>query len=129
MPRIPFVHFDGKMSAKKRKEALDAFSEPLPLANGREDEQMQAKHDNEGQEDKWKEKKGKGKSKAKVQATSRFLKHGATPIPVVMLISLKVRVRNYPSLVFTDMSLAQSGALGLNCTVANNVFLMDPYVI
>lgn len=61
-----FCRFDGSMSAKKRREIITQFQEPLTSSNRKSN-------------------------------------------PVVMLISLK------------------SGAVGLNLTAANNVFLCDPW--
>ncbi|KAG8837816.1 hypothetical protein FRC18_007854 [Serendipita sp. 400] len=117
---ISFVRFDGSMTAKKRQAVLERFSEPLApsldqsLQNG-DDEETEPDFDDDRYEEymekkKRREKKGKGKAAAAAAAAvQRFLDRGTAPNPVVMLISLK------------------SGALGLNCTVANNVFLMDPF--
>ncbi|KAF8893981.1 SNF2 family N-terminal domain-containing protein [Infundibulicybe gibba] len=63
---IPYVRFDGQMSAKRRRDAITKFSVPLDEISDDVN-------------------------------------------PKVMLISLK------------------AGALGLNLTVANNVYLMDPW--
>ncbi|KAG8811117.1 hypothetical protein FRC17_002624 [Serendipita sp. 399] len=113
---IPFVRFDGSMSAKKRQAVLERFSEPLPLASGpilqsKDQDETEPDSDDEEYEEylkrkKRREERGKGRAREVVQ---RFLDRGVAPNPIVMLISLK------------------SGALGLNCTVANNVFLMDPF--
>ncbi|KAA1471714.1 hypothetical protein DENSPDRAFT_837772 [Dentipellis sp. KUC8613] len=172
---IPYVRFDGKMSARRRQETLQRFSIPLDDAavppastpsgtpaptqtQGRAtrrrtttqasvvdvditaQEQGDADDDfvpgavenddddfldDEDDDDVWtkkgKGKKGKGKAKAKGKsvAKARFAASASTvtyqePLaagvnPKVMLISLK------------------AGALGLNLTVANNVYLMDPW--
>ncbi|KAJ3733451.1 SNF2 family N-terminal domain-containing protein [Lentinula guzmanii] len=142
---IPYVRFDGQMSAKRRADAITRFSVPL--------ERMQAvktsaapgsrrasrktsynvsegdRNDNEddedfgiddGQSDFETEvtvtRKNKGKGKAKqTQGDSDFEDDLSFESiqnqnnPAVMLISLK------------------AGALGLNLTVANNVYLMDPW--
>ncbi|KAJ3791022.1 SNF2 family N-terminal domain-containing protein [Lentinula aff. detonsa] len=142
---IPYVRFDGQMSAKRRADAITRFSVPL--------ERMQAvktsaasgsrrasrktsynvdegdRNDNEDDEDFGTDdgqsdfetevtvtRKNKGKGKAKqTQGDSDFeddLSFESTQNqnnPAVMLISLK------------------AGALGLNLTVANNVYLMDPW--
>jgi SWI/SNF-related matrix-associated actin-dependent regulator of chromatin subfamily A3 len=165
--RIPYVRFDGKMSAKRRQETLEIFSVPLgedtsetvniqstPIAstsegqqtrrsartsrrsvasagehqeadamlfdNGDDDEfvpQMDADsddgigHDGLPTQNKKSKGKGKGKAKGKSKAAARsdFASVGIAPMnginPKVMLISLK------------------AGALGLNLTVANNIYL------
>ncbi|PVF99077.1 hypothetical protein CPB86DRAFT_784078 [Serendipita vermifera] len=100
--QIPFVRFDGSMSAKKRQAVLDAFSRPLV---GKYDpDKTEPESNDEGYQEYWNKRKGKGKAN-----TGRSTDYSSGENPVVMLISLK------------------SGALGLNCTVANNVFLMDPW--
>ncbi|TFY52347.1 hypothetical protein EVJ58_g10068 [Rhodofomes roseus] len=171
---IPYIRFDGKMSARRRQEAIARFSVPLdgpgpasivtteaPLStqqtaavparrrtrktaanaymegdaamgddgqdadytfveNGDDDDFIDDEDDDNASRKKGKAKKGKGKAKAKKQAristappsTSTYLDgsaFGSEVNPKVMLISLK------------------AGALGLNLTVANNVFLMDPW--
>lgn len=110
--QIPYVQFDGGMSAKKRKEVLDLFSVPLTkdknaFADDTDDEeQTEPETDEEGYAEYWRKRKGKGKPMARpVQMPGG----GKGRNPVVMLISLK------------------SGALGINATVANNIFLMDPW--
>ncbi|KAJ4001522.1 P-loop containing nucleoside triphosphate hydrolase protein [Lentinula boryana] len=144
---IPYVRFDGQMSAKRRADAITRFSVPL--------ERMQAvktsaapgsrrasrktsynvdegdRNDNEddedfgtddGQSDFEKEvtvtRKNKGKGKAKqTQGDSDFEDELSFESiqnqnnPAVMLISLK------------------AGALGLNLTVANNVYLWVSLVL
>lgn len=130
--RIPYVRFDGQMSARKRQEVLEKFNVPLntldvPSPRKRNhrssagviiDEKaimrdgdfvMDAQSDDDADsfldnsdDDSTWTKKGKGKIRTKPQQKSA----GSTEslkIPVVMLISLK------------------AGALGLNLTIANNV--------
>ncbi|KLO20367.1 hypothetical protein SCHPADRAFT_897662 [Schizopora paradoxa] len=151
---ISYVRFDGKMSAKRRQEVLQQFSTPLqkedsqaahPSApsqrtrrgsrkpamilddddfndNDRDDGEFQADNDesddsfldDEDDDLPWAKKKGKGKGKAKAKKTnltadSSFGRSSLGANPKVLLISLK------------------AGALGLNLTVANNVYLMDPW--
>ncbi|TFY76637.1 hypothetical protein EWM64_g7375, partial [Hericium alpestre] len=166
---IPYVRFDGKMSARRRQETIERFSVPLEENNeimaeptststqtqtqGRstrrrtgtqttfievngddgDGEFLPVAEDDDGDDDflddseddsawtkKGKGKKGKGKAKAKPKRATktRFAATSSTvtyePLvsgvnPRVMLISLK------------------AGALGLNLTVANNVYLMDPW--
>jgi SWI/SNF-related matrix-associated actin-dependent regulator of chromatin subfamily A3 len=81
-----------------------------------------------------KSKKGKGKTKAKSKGKGKAVrskKATYAPLPSgrnpkVMLISLKVRV--YVSRKYDyGHERIQAGALGLNLTVANNVYLMDPW--
>ncbi|KAG0704509.1 SNF2 family N-terminal domain-containing protein [Suillus ampliporus] len=144
---IPYVRFDGQLSARRRQEALEQFSipleadndlavdaeTPLPPRRGRtstqttlvgkdallEDDDSSFIVDDDDDEDistraregKGKSKpKNKGKAKARYSPATRFDGSAVRGrIPRVMLISLK------------------AGALGLNLTVANNVFLMDPW--
>jgi SWI/SNF-related matrix-associated actin-dependent regulator of chromatin subfamily A3 len=87
--RIPFVRFDGSMSAKKRKLVLDAFSEPLTRDDDADEDQTEPESGDDGYEEYWDKRNGKGKAKAK--AVSRLLERGKAQNPVVMLISLKVR--------------------------------------
>ena len=157
--RIPFVRFDGKISAKRRQETLEIFSVPLgqdapeianirstPIASASEGQQMRRSlrstrrcaageyeetdamlNDNRDGDDFLPQndfdsddgdngpptgnKKGKGKVKDKGKAAARydFASVGIAAMnginPKVMLISLK------------------AGALGLNLTVANNIYL------
>ncbi|KAL5507134.1 ARC19 [Sanghuangporus vaninii] len=149
---IPYVRFDGKMPVKERQETLERFNVPLdedeinvsqaqsrrspppssaPSRSTRKkkiktivvdsdvedgkDEDFTNSRDNDSDDSfldddlsAW-TKKPKGKGKAKVKAaTSKAISNGCA-IPKVMLISLK------------------AGSLGLNLTVANNVYLMDPW--
>ncbi|KAG1751540.1 SNF2 family N-terminal domain-containing protein [Suillus paluster] len=154
---IPYVRFDGRLSARRRQEALEQFSILLeaeddlavdsetPLPPRRRHTSMQTTlaeedalledddssfivddaddDDNDFEEDiSTRAKKGKGKSKPrnKGKAKARYGLAASQKtrfdgsafgirIPRVMLISLK------------------AGALGLNLTAANNVFLMDPW--
>ncbi|CDO69292.1 hypothetical protein BN946_scf184976.g11 [Trametes cinnabarina] len=166
---IPYVRFDGKMSARRRQEVIAQFSVPvapddsaippplsqatqppssqlsepvlsqrttrtrtrtrsaqsLMLEESVDDENdddfvMDDNYDDVGEDDfldenipparsQAKNGKGKGKQKAThdLRKVSGSLADGVNPR--VMLISLK------------------AGALGLNLTVANNVYLMDPW--
>jgi SWI/SNF-related matrix-associated actin-dependent regulator of chromatin subfamily A3 len=144
---IPYVRFDGKMSAKRRKEAIARFSVPVKQATAAEaqpsasqssprrktqrihndmqdediiildnDDDADFVADENDPEDDFMvdddddrpNKNGKGKWKGKGRAAplrdiEEVLLEGANP--KIMLISLK------------------AGALGLNLTVANNVYL------
>lgn len=144
---IPYVRFDGKLSAKKRQEVLERFSipldpdespapgEPLPptrqhptqtqitaddenATNGKDSDFVVGNDtdDDDFEEDistyvkksRVKETKSKGKGKAKAIPAVKQVFDGSAfygENPKVMLISLK------------------AGALGLNLTVANHVFL------
>jgi SWI/SNF-related matrix-associated actin-dependent regulator of chromatin subfamily A3 len=135
--RIPFVRLDGQMSAKRRQETLERFCRPLddvtenlvapgplsrrarcskqqgdaddPLVLNDSDSDFVANVDDHGdfldsEDDDSVRSKLKGKAKAKAKTSPRDLGEN----PKVMLISLK------------------AGAFGLNLTVANNVYLMDP---
>lgn len=160
---IPYVRFDGGMSAKRRQETIARFSVPIaedespaltltqaPTAtqtaratralrrstrsvsdivdltmddDGDDDFVAIDESDDDrfidDSEDERPKKKGKGKGKAKAKSNGKrksitpkadydsLLSDGVNP--KVMLISLK------------------AGALGLNLTVANNVYLMDPW--
>lgn len=170
---ISHVRFDGRMSARRRQETLEAFCVPVenttgemadiystpaastseaqpsrrsvrssrrrgadvvdseqdagvvPMISDDDDEfvpQVDAINDDDDDDDDdsapWNDKKGKHKDKGKRKATTRMVENNAAASqmpatngvnPKVMLISLK------------------AGALGLNLTVANNVYLMDPW--
>lgn len=102
MFRISYVRFDGSMSVRKRQEALDRFCVPLkdPASSLHDD------GDDDDQDDDivfLSQSKGKGKAKTEMTAYDKILSSFRNP--QVMLISLK------------------AGALGLNLTVANNVYL------
>ncbi|KAL0956474.1 hypothetical protein HGRIS_002620 [Hohenbuehelia grisea] len=155
---ISYVRFDGQMSAKRRQEAIAQFSVPLAddaavldcpasatqqagsqsrsrkrssrvilddddvAVNDQQDDDAEFVVQDEDDDDDFiddddddsafaKKGKGKGKGKGKQKATSKVKRASlGSGNPKVMLISLK------------------AGALGLNLTVANNVYLMDPYV-
>ncbi|KAF8502088.1 SNF2 family N-terminal domain-containing protein [Russula emetica] len=158
---IPYVRFDGKLSAKRRQETLETFCVPLgqdapeiasvqstPIASTSEGQRLRrsvrstrrgastagkyqeadAMSIDNGDDDGFvpqvdfdsddgadgpptRNKKGKGKAKGKSKAAARydFAPVGVAAVngvnPKVMLISLK------------------AGALGLNLTVANNIYL------
>ncbi|KAJ1306199.1 hypothetical protein OPQ81_010908 [Rhizoctonia solani] len=124
--RISYVEFNGGLSAKRRQEVLQRFSRPLPVKNsairrtsanknaeGSESESDYAPGDDDFIEDddeiyftatQSNNSKGKGTA-GKGKTTGRSF--GGNP--KVLLISLK------------------SGATGLNLTVANHLFLMDPW--
>ncbi|KAJ7178411.1 SNF2 family N-terminal domain-containing protein [Mycena crocata] len=137
---IPYVRFDGRMSAKRREETIAQFSIPVAdddqaAAGGRrsrgrssevslgrgEDSDfiMEPADDSDFLDDEdddsvyaTKKKgraKAKGKGKGKAKASSYTTRTTFLPgeNPKIMLISLK------------------AGALGLNLTVANNVYLCN----
>ncbi|KAI0074381.1 hypothetical protein K474DRAFT_1626028 [Panus rudis PR-1116 ss-1] len=152
---IPYVRFDGKMSAKRRQETIARFSVPITeddvsaapatqdtgRSTRRRSQSSRAMNidaefddandgdfvDDGGNDSDFidddddfassprKKSKGKGKKakgKGRASATQAPVLDGSAfkgENPRVMLISLK------------------AGALGLNLTVANNVFLMDPW--
>ncbi|KAK7472758.1 hypothetical protein VKT23_000868 [Stygiomarasmius scandens] len=147
---IPFVRFDGQMSAAKRQAAIARFSIPLQKEKRTVSSASQAssksqrsrkasrkivmdEEDGDDDDDDFVapvgdddddfdmdmddtkgKKKAKGKGKQKSLPESDFDEDiefdvGSDENPAVMLISLK------------------AGALGLNLTVANNVYLMDPW--
>ncbi|KAJ3514328.1 hypothetical protein NLJ89_g2437 [Agrocybe chaxingu] len=142
---IPYVRFDGQMSAKRRQEAIARFSVPveevqdipaLPrsarssrggssivergdngddgdsdfVMNGDDDDDFIDDEDDDDGFTKKQKAKAKGKGKAKAPARSVSMDYDTfEENPKVMLLSLK------------------AGALGLNLTVANNVYLMDPW--
>ncbi|KAJ7594405.1 SNF2 family N-terminal domain-containing protein [Mycena floridula] len=141
---IPYLRFDGQMSAKRRQETIAQFSVPVndrettPVieTSSRLRVKKSAKVDamdsfiNDEDEDSdfvmdgdvdpssdidfeespvAKSKKGKAPAKPKSKARNYSPPADGDLNPKVMLISLK------------------AGALGLNLTVANNVYLMDPW--
>ncbi|KAG7098688.1 hypothetical protein E1B28_000602 [Marasmius oreades] len=142
---IPFVRFDGKMSAKKRQEAIARFSVPLrknapshifaPEASNGRKHCISKKHsedafDHNGDSDDdfvlgtseadysdfeegppkpKKNRKGKARQVYPEEDDFDDIVSATNDNPAVMLLSLK------------------AGAFGLNLTVANNVYLMDPW--
>lgn len=138
MKGIAYERFDGRMSAKRRQEVLTRFSVPVPEAcqneapqQGRQrtrrvvvedsDEDVADDKDSDfvpmsqddmddlivSDDESSHKKRNEGKAKAKDDIDREILGEGNNP--KVLLLSLK------------------AGALGLNLTVANNVFLMDPW--
>ncbi|KAG8762795.1 hypothetical protein FRC11_007751 [Ceratobasidium sp. 423] len=125
--RISYVEFNGGLSAKRRQEVLQRFSRPLPVknsairrasanknANGSDSESDYAPGDDDFIDDDdetyftaTQSSKGKGKGKGGKGKAASGRSFGGNP--KVLLISLK------------------SGATGLNLTVANHLFLMDPW--
>ncbi|KAJ3569860.1 hypothetical protein NP233_g4782 [Leucocoprinus birnbaumii] len=112
---IPYVRFDGQMSARRRQEAIARFSIPVKESSSSRAGSQPTRAS-----------RGRGKGKAKKVDDDDFDynddgdadfalqddmddEDSAEVNPRVMLISLK------------------AGALGLNLTVANNVYLMDPW--
>lgn len=125
---IPYVRFDGQLSARRQQEILERFSIPLEtescidISTGVTDTDVYDLTDDGTTEDDdlhqgisslvEKSKEKASESIILSNANSKSLLNGSMlqgKIPKVMLISLK------------------AGALGLNLTVANNVFLMDPW--
>ncbi|KAJ6500012.1 SNF2 family N-terminal domain-containing protein [Mycena vitilis] len=129
---IAYVRFDGRMSAKRRQETIAHFSVPATdnaAGHGSRDKSREGSRgrgedsdfimedndsdflDDEDDHTVYSKKKSKGKGKAKAKTSSYATRptFSAGDNPKVMLISLK------------------AGALGLNLTVANNVYLMDPW--
>jgi len=118
--RIPYIGFDGQLSAKKRQQVLERFTvpfeeessnpscltQPTPTQVNSIDGYDTFDDDDfdENVSSRAKTRKSKGKGKA-VGAIMRIDANANGVNPKVMLISLK------------------AGALGLNLTVANNVFL------
>lgn len=137
---IPYCRFDGQMSSKRREETIRRFSVPIKTPAGSaasaptstaidlstrtrrraqravvadgavsddandDDFVMGADDDADFDDEDFAAGQGKGKGKA---TAPTWFPGGVNP--KVMLISLK------------------AGALGLNLTVANNVYLMDPW--
>ncbi|KAK7005619.1 DNA repair protein rad5 [Favolaschia claudopus] len=129
---IAYVRFDGRMSAKRRQEVIAQFS--VPVADDDVDSGSGSRHrsrsgsvgehsdyvmdaddsdfiddDEDDSAYSKKKSKAKGKGKQKQSQKTSYTSHASGRNPKVMLISLK------------------AGALGLNLTVANNVYLMDPW--
>ncbi|KAJ6625516.1 SNF2 family N-terminal domain-containing protein [Mycena sp. CBHHK59/15] len=141
---IAYVRFDGRMSAKRRQEVIAQFSISVSdddesgtsaggmehrsrgrssdgslgrdedsdfVMNGSDDDDDFLDFEDGIGKSKRQKVKGKGKGKQNAKASSYANRPTFTlgKNPKVMLISLK------------------AGALGLNLTVANNVYLMDPW--
>ncbi|QRW08198.1 SWI/SNF-related matrix-associated actin-dependent regulator of chromatin subfamily A member 3-like 3 [Ceratobasidium sp. AG-Ba] len=120
---ISFVEFNGAMSAKRRQEVLKRFSVPLAKKSSRrvsakkqaEGSDSDSEYDVSRDDDYIDEEDGsifgtqstQFNAKGKGKATNFGRSSGRNP--QVLLISLK------------------SGATGLNLTVANHLFLMDPW--
>lgn len=118
--RIPYVRFDGQLSAKKRQQVLECFTVPLEEGTSNPSCLTQPtptrvnaidgygtfdgddSYENVSSRAKTSKSKGKGKA---VGAMTPIDANTNGVNPKVLLISLK------------------AGALGLNLTVANNVFL------
>ena len=139
------------MSARRRQETLERFSVPLeedrglpadipfplkrtrrPSAHADDDTDLSfggsdnadADFSDDPDDEVFSSKKAKGKGKDKV--TSRNKKHNSSSAhenPKVMLISLKGEIRLLIDAHVRLTSFLPAGALGLNLTVANNVYL------
>lgn len=182
---IPYVRFDGQMSARRRQETLERFS--VPIEEGSEDAELpvpsasqtrsqpQTKSTgrstrqrgggpasfptedgdaiNDGDDDfvpddgaddddddfvvsdddtPWgqsKTKKGNGKGKSNANGKSKTKAKGTSKArftgedSVVTYKSTAVAFGANPKVMLISL---KAGALGLNLTVANNVYLMDP---
>ncbi|KAF8633364.1 hypothetical protein AX17_004535 [Amanita inopinata Kibby_2008] len=126
--RIPYVRFDGQMSAKRRQEAIARFMVPVQDTTASRVNRRRSRRTTENQRKLITDddsgsvtesdldidvdfaltnRKGKGVDRGNMNDSIDNLHSSENPR--VMLISLK------------------AGALGLNLTVANNVFLMDPW--
>ncbi|KAG6833574.1 hypothetical protein H0H87_005225 [Tephrocybe sp. NHM501043] len=110
---IPYVEFNGQMSAKRRQETIARFSVPLSetaVADVNNNVGDDFQNDNDDDFAFTVEKKTMGReTKSKGQGRAPLTSAYGGPNPKVMLLSLK------------------AGAVGLNLTVANNVYLMDPW--
>lgn len=120
--RIPYVRFDGQLSAKKRQQVLERFTaleEELSYTSSVEaltqpsTAQISAIDNYDACDDDEFDENVSSRAKRSASKGKRKALGGTTPMdtnknsenPKIMLISLK------------------AGALGLNLTVANNVFL------
>ena len=135
MRSIPFVQFDGKMSARRRQEAIAKFSVPIKSSSGN------AKNSTRGRRSSHKSSRSRrslaeedaGDSdddymSGDENADDAMDEHDSFDTsgdnPRVMLISLKAVcffVKSYQRA--SMLNILSQGALGLNLTVANNVFL------
>ncbi|KAI0256048.1 SNF2 family N-terminal domain-containing protein [Lactifluus subvellereus] len=169
---IPYVRFDGKMSAKRRQETLEAFcvpiehdsgeamgAHPTPIApvseaqptrrsartsrrgeaNARESHQDTGvtSIDGDGDDDfvpgmdavsddgvggaPTQSKNGKAKAKGKRKAATRSQ---LTPLEDTAVHKTLITNGINPKIMLISL---KAGALGLNLTVANNIYLMDPW--
>jgi SWI/SNF-related matrix-associated actin-dependent regulator of chromatin subfamily A3 len=175
---IPYVRFDGKMSAKRRQETLDTFSvpiendsceatvaQPIPMApvsevqstrrsvrssrrgessageshqdsevmsieNDDDDDfvlGMDADSDDGAHDARTQSKKGKGKGKGKSKGKGKGKGKGKmatrshlTPVGDNAAYDTSTRNGVNPKIMLISL---KAGALGLNLTVANNVYL------
>ncbi|KAF5393242.1 hypothetical protein D9757_000687 [Collybiopsis confluens] len=143
---IPFIRFDGRMSAKRRQDAIARFSVPLqpdtsvsefPAAGAAPSRSQRAarnrSHDVQDDDDDgdfampssdysdFEEgvavaTKSKGKGKAKKVQPDSELEEEFS--------SGSIHDPNNPVVMLISL---KAGALGLNLVVANNVYLMDPW--
>ncbi|KZT67187.1 hypothetical protein DAEQUDRAFT_407067 [Daedalea quercina L-15889] len=170
---IPYIRFDGKMSARRRQEAIARFSVPLDgstslstitteasvsqdtavlpsrrtrrstantyvegdAAIGDDDQDADYKFIDDGDDDDFivdddedddaprKKSKGKGK-KGKVKAKKQARISTAPPSKSIYLDGSAFGNEVNPKVMLISL---KAGALGLNLTVANNVYLMDPW--
>ncbi|KZT00465.1 uncharacterized protein LAESUDRAFT_553779 [Laetiporus sulphureus 93-53] len=164
---IPYVRFDGKMSARRRQETIARFSVPLDgsvqtsviendepasrpirrrgrsnIAVVQDDEDAAVRDDdndadfaptNENgedsdfidDEDDERNKRWKGKGKAKAANGKKIARFSITgPSVSIYLDGSAFGNEVNPRVMLISL---KAGALGLNLTIANNVYLMDPW--
>lgn len=137
-PRIPYIRFDGQMSARRRQETLERFSQPLDakgtpppakrprrstvkvVIDSDDDDprgsvlEKQSEDDtslyNSDGDNVWKAKKGNGKMKEK--GKGKMKPTGRRQFDVLN------NCTENPVVMLISL---KAGALGLNLTVANNV--------
>ncbi|KDQ18333.1 hypothetical protein BOTBODRAFT_184989 [Botryobasidium botryosum FD-172 SS1] len=134
---IEYVRFDGRMSAKRRQQVIDDFSVPLQpwddevtlsqapstsqVINVDSDSDFVLDDDDFIDDDlEYVPRKSKGKGKAKASSQSKGKGKGKAKAPA---FSQRSSERN-PSVMLISL---KAGALGLNLTVANHIFMMDPW--
>lgn len=137
---IAFVRFDGKMSARRRQEAIERFSVPIKKAQAAEPVPTHCA--SSSRPSALRRTSGRRSSSRKVNyAAGEATDSDDDFMPLDNHDSADEEDKEFEKdLVVDDLDVGtgdenprvmlislKAGALGLNLTVANNVFLMDPW--
>jgi len=139
---IEYVRFDGRMSAKRREQVIEDFSVPLQpwdeitssqaptssqVINLDSDSDFVPDDDDFIDDDLEyvpASQRGKGKAKAKAKGKSKSKGKGKAKAPAFSQRSSQGYSSRNPPVMLISL---KAGALGLNLTVANHIFMMDPW--